>query len=287
LRSAVLLGAAFAFACASASAPRPGTAEPANASVADAGVASGDACIALDGGPPDAGLDGGMGRADAGPPGPGSEAGSRTLLSSARARRERAERPDAVAEEVAADAEACAGYAWSGIVVLDPEAAKVPWSEAIERVGPAAAELLYLQAVCNGILLRARGFTQLVEGRSEIALALERVAQLAPDLDDAGAERELGRLYAALPSASGGDLAEARRHLEAAVERAPRSVRNRIAYATSVAVKAQDRALFEAQLHAALEAQPDDPEAKELLSREDELFGPAEAAQPIPGGPAH
>ena len=32
---------------------------------------------------------------------------------------------------------------------------------------------------------------------------------------------------------------------------------------------------------------PDDAEAKELLSREDELFGPAEAAQPIPGGPAH
>src|SRR5438067_1620008 len=134
---------------------------------------------------------------------------------------------------------------------------------------------------------RARGFTQLVEERREIIESLERVAQLAPDLDDAGAERELGRLYAALPSSSGGDLAEARRHLEAAVERAPRSVRNRIAYATSIAVKAQDRALFESQLHAALEADPDDAEARELLSREDELFGPAEAAQPIPGGPAH
>src|SRR2546430_472200 len=151
-------------------------------------------------------------------------------------------------------------------VALDPEARKGSRGGAIARVGPAAAELLYLEAVCKGILARTRGFTQLVEERREIIESLERVAQLAPDLDDAGAERELGRLYAALPSSSGGDLAEARRHLEAAVERAPRSVRNRIAYATSIAVKAQDRALFESQLHAALEADPDDAEARELLS---------------------
>jgi tetratricopeptide (TPR) repeat protein len=278
--------------------------------------------MAFDGGPADAGLDGGMSRADAGAPRPSpgtlqlmsraearasegdpaslaeaaklweeAAAGlpdpSQALLPAARARRQRAQRADAVADEVPVDAEACAADAWRGMVALDPETGKAPPSEAIGRVGPAAAELLYLRAVCNGILLRARGFTQLVEGRREIIPALERVAQLAPDLDDAGAERELGRLYAALPSASGGDLLEARRHMEAAVLRAPRSVRNRIAYATSVAVKAQDRPLFEAQLHAALEAQPDDAEAKELLSREDELFGPAEAAQPIPGGPAH
>jgi tetratricopeptide (TPR) repeat protein len=188
-------------------------------------------------------------------------------------------------DEVQADADACAADAWRGLVAIDPGARKR--GEAVARVGPAGAELLYLEAVCKGVLARARGFTQLVDGRLEIIEALERVAQLAPDLDDAGAERELGRLYAALPSASGGDIGEARRHLEAAVERAPRSVRNRLAYATSIAVKAQDRALFEAQLHAALTVQPDDAEARELLSREDELFGPAEAAQPIPGGPAH
>jgi tetratricopeptide (TPR) repeat protein len=210
-----------------------------------------------------------------------------SLLPAARARRERAQLADAALDEVPADAEACASDAWRGLVAIDPGAGKASWSEAVARVGPAGVELLYLEAVCKGILARARGFTQLVDGRVQIALALERVAQLAPDLDDAGAERELGRLYAALPSASGGDLPEARRHLQAAVERAPRSARNRIAYATSIAVKAQDRALFESQLHAALDAQPDDAEALELLSREDELFGPAEAAQPIPGGPGH
>jgi hypothetical protein len=53
-----------------------------------------------------------------------------------------------------------------------------------------------------------------------------------------------------------------------------------------VAVKAQDRQLFEQSLQAV--AQGADAaaaaEATALLSREDELFGPAQAAQPIPGG---
>jgi len=321
LRTVRPLAGALALVAACASAPRPGTAEPPYASVADAGGAPVDAGT-VEGTRSDAGLDGGLGVADAGPPGPSPQtlallsraeakasegdpaslaaaaklweeaaAGlpdpSRPLLFAARAHRQRAERADAAADEVPADAEACAADAWRGMAALDPAAGKATPDEAISRAGPAAADLLYLRAVCDGVLLRARGFTQLVEGRRQIVAALERVAGLAPDLDDAGAERELGRLYAALPSASGGDLLEARRHMEAAVERAPRSVRNRIAFATSIAVKAQDRALFEAQLHAALDAQPDDAEAKELLSREDELFGPAEAAQPIPGGPAH
>ncbi|MFL5400030.1 MAG: TRAP transporter TatT component family protein [Myxococcales bacterium] len=207
------------------------------------------------------------------------------LLSAAQAWRERAQRPDAAADDVQRDAESCGADARRGLEAVDPGAPKGSRSEAIARVGPAGVELLYVGAVCEGLLARSRGFTQLVEAQKDVAEALERVAQLAPDLDDAGAERELGRLYAALPSASGGDLAAARRHFDAAVERAPRSVRNRIAYATSIAVKAQDRALFEAQLRAALDAHPDDAEAREILSREDELFGPAEAAQPIPGGP--
>jgi len=97
------------------------------------------------------------------------------------------------------------------------------------------------------------------------------------------------KLFAALPAYAGGDLRKARSHFEAALERAPDSTRTRIAFARSVAVKAQDRALFEQQLNAAAEL-PDTmgaTEARDLLARENELFGPAEAAQPIPGGPTH
>jgi hypothetical protein len=132
-----------------------------------------------------------------------------------------------------------------------------------------------------------QGFTPLIERRRQLMAAFARVAQLAPDLDGAGAERELGALYAALPAYAGGDLDAARKHLLAAVERAPDDARNHLVLARTVAVKSQDRILFREQLDLALKSS--DPisaaQANALLQRERELFGPAEAAQPIPGGP--
>ena len=77
-----------------------------------------------------------------------------------------------------------------------------------------------------------------------------------------------------------------RRCASAVPTSAPLDARNRLALARTVAVKAQDRALFEAQLAAVIGG--DDAaaasDAAALLAREDDLFGPAEAAQPVPGG---
>ncbi|HYZ90000.1 MAG TPA: TRAP transporter TatT component family protein [Myxococcales bacterium] len=162
-------------------------------------------------------------------------------------------------------------------------------SQVLAQADSAAAEPIYLFAACTSAWARAQGFTPLIDERDELRQLLSRVAQLAPDLDEAGAERELGKLYAALPAYAGGDLQLARSHFEAAVARAPDSARTRIAFARSVAVKAQDRALFLAQLQAAASSSDASAaaEARDLLARENELFGPAEAAQPIPGGPTH
>src|SRR5207237_1396781 len=88
-------------------------------------------------------------------------------------------------------------------------------------------------------------------GRGELVAALCRVAELDPDRDGAGAERELGALHAALPAYAGGDLEEARRYLLAAVERAPEDARNHLVLARAVAVKAQDRSLFREHLEIA------------------------------------
>ena len=81
-----------------------------------------------------------------------------------------------------------------------------------------------------------------------------------------------------LPAYAGGDLLEARKHLDAAVARAPGDARNHLALARTVAVKSQDRALFEKEL--ALAAKGDDAisaaDARALLSREEDLFGPVE-----------
>ena len=129
-------------------------------------------------------------------------------------------------------------------------------AEVYAQVGAAAAEALYLDAVCGAAWARQQGFTPLIERRAELTAALQRVAQLAPELDGVGAERELGTLLAALPAYAGGDLLEARKHLDAAVARAPGDARNHLAMARTVAVKSQDRTLFEKEL--ALAAKGDD-----------------------------
>jgi hypothetical protein len=218
------------------------------------------------------------------------------LLRAARARRARLDQElraaDPEALEIAArEALACAADAhrsWTG--QFPAAAAQLdgtrPAAEIYAQVGAPAAEALYLEAVCSGAWARTQGFTPLIDRRDELFEALKRAAQLAPDLDGAGAERELGALLAALPSYAGGDLAEARKYLMTAVQRAPQDARNRLALARTVAVKAQDRALFEEQLQAVAKGKDAAAaaEAAALLSREEELFGPAQAAQPTPGG---
>ena len=210
---------------------------------------------------------------------------SALLLDAARARRLRVLRSgrtgDSDAAASAADAQGCATDAHRSWGAQFPAAAaqvdgKHEAVEVFALVGPAAAEALYLDAVCGGAWARLQGFTPLIERRGELTAALRRVAQLAPELDGGGPERELGMLLAALPAYAGGDLDEARKQLEAAVARAPGDARNRLGLARTVAVKAQDRALFEEQLR--LVTKGDDAvasaDAAALLEREEELFGP-------------
>jgi hypothetical protein len=151
---------------------------------------------------------------------------------------------------------------------------------AFARIPAPLAEALYLDALCAAAWARAQGFTKLIEKRVELQAELSRAAVLAPDLDGAGPDRELGKLFAALPAYAGGDLAEARRRFEAALARAPDSIATRVFFARSVAIKEQARALFELLLDAAQEAPARTPEdraaqaeARALRAREDELFG--------------
>jgi hypothetical protein len=217
---------------------------------------------------------------------------TRDFLAQARARRARLARaeqevdPDTAA--IATEAQACAADAHRSWAAQYPEAAAArdPVQGHALLWAP-GAEALYLEAVCTEIWARMQGFTPLIERRRELISAFTRVSQLAPDLDGAGAERELGAVLAGLPTYAGGDLEEARAHLMAAVARAPRDARNHLVLARTVAVKAQDRALFREQLQHALASEDSTAvaDAQALLQREEELFGPAEAAQPIPGGP--
>jgi hypothetical protein len=164
----------------------------------------------------------------------------------------------------------------AGVAAL---AAGVAAAEALQAVSLAAAEPLYLDALCAADRTRAQGFTHLVERHGELRAALERARALEPALDDAGPDRELGKLLAQLPASAGGDLREARARFEAALARAPDSIATRLLFASSVAVKQQDRALFESLLQAAQALPAATPEdraaqaaARVLLTREDDLF---------------
>ena len=188
----------------------------------------------------------------------------------------------------AQDAQACAAAArraWSAHLPAAAAALEAgqPAAEALAQVGAADAEPLYLEALCTAAWARAQGFTFLVDRRAELQALLERAAVLTPELDEAGPDRELGRLLSSLPTYAGGSLREARARFEAALARAPGSVQNRVLFARGVAVKLQDRALFERLLGAALDQpaaaaqeRPWADEARALLARADDLFGAAQ-----------
>jgi tetratricopeptide (TPR) repeat protein len=228
------------------------------------------------------------------PPGALPSAYADSLLAAVRARRARIAseelQPTADTAALAAEAQACAADAHKAWAALFPEAgAAQDGAKAVSLIGPAGAEALYLEAVCTAAAARMQGFTPLIQRKQELIQAFRRVSQLSPDLDGAGAERELGALYAALPGQSGGDLDEARKHLLAALERAPNDARNHLVLARTVAVKTQDRALFHEHLLIAASSRetPTAAQAESLLQREDDLFGPADSTQPIPGTPGH
>ena len=211
-----------------------------------------------------------------------------TLLSAARARRARLDRFVQNSLEVSraevADAQACAAEAHRSWAAQFPQAtgAFVQFVQ-IEQAG---AEALYLEAVCTSLWARMQGFSLLIDRRTQLLGALTRVSELSPALDGAGAERELGSLLATLPGYAGGSLSEARAHFDAAIRIAPQEPRNHLLLARTVAVKAQDRALFENELRVAIQSSDADiaAQAEALLRRASDLFDPAEAAQPAPGG---
>jgi hypothetical protein len=196
------------------------------------------------------------------------------LARESRARMEAALR-DGLQEEAAAAAQACAD---------ETRGADAGQSAAPDGGVAPGVEAAYLEAVCSIAQLRLRGFTPLAERRVELLAALSRVAAVAPGFDGAGGERELGWLLAALPAGAGGDMTLARRHLEAAIRIAPQEPRNHLVLARAVAVKAQDRALFESEIRKVAADPATAQEASALLAVEDDLFGPAQAAQPTPGG---
>jgi hypothetical protein len=156
------------------------------------------------------------------------------------------------------------------------------FAQAVAAVETAAAPQLALMVCALDAWSRARGIPTFLGQRQKVREGIERLVELDPSVLGGAPWRLLGTWLAATPAAAGGDLARSREAFEKALAAAPAHLENRVALASTWAVKAQDRTLFETLLGEVIAAPAEQepvPEnaaararAGELLARVDALF---------------
>ena len=157
--------------------------------------------------------------------------------------------------------------------------------EAVAVLDARAVPALYWRSTNMGKWGLAKGFATVLSYKDEIRAIMARCLELDATYYYYGPHRYFGAFYARVPAFAGGDLERSREHFEAALEGAPGYLATRSLMAEHYAVKSQNRALFDEQLAAVLEADlaalPPDvrPEntieqrrARELMAKADELF---------------
>jgi tetratricopeptide (TPR) repeat protein len=162
------------------------------------------------------------------------------------------------------------------------EGAKI--EEAAQVLDKDAVPLLYWRSSALGKWATAKGFATLLSHKEEI----KAVMQICLDKDPAyffmGPDRYFGVFYARAPSFAGGDVAKSREHFNKSLAGHPEYFGTSVLMAEDLAVKAQDKKLFEERLEYVLNADPNvNPEiapenrieqrkAKLLIAQKDELF---------------
>ena len=173
--------------------------------------------------------------------------------------------------------------------ILSPEfarrmAAGERVDQAVEVLEVEAVPALYWRASNLGKWARADGFATVLSFKDEIRAVMTRCLTLDRDYFFAGPDRYFGAFFAIAPAYAGGDLDRARQHFEYSVSQQPDYFGTRVLMAENLAVKLQDRAMFEQQLRYVIDGDPTtladaEPEnrveqrkAQELLAQIDELF---------------
>ena len=130
----------------------------------------------------------------------------------------------------------------------------------------------------------AKGFTTVLKNKSKLKAFIDRVTALDPEFNHGAGDRGLGAYYAKAPSFAGGDLNKSREHFERSLKIAPGYLGTKTLMAEYLAVKSQDRELFERLLNEVIAADPtaipdvtpiqkiEQRRAKELLAKADDLF---------------
>jgi tetratricopeptide (TPR) repeat protein len=162
------------------------------------------------------------------------------------------------------------------------EGAKI--EEAATVLDKQAVPLLYWRASALGKWASAKGFATLLSHKEEIKAVMQICLDKDPTYFFMGPDRYFGVFYARAPSFAGGDVAKSRQHFDKSLAGHPEYFGTSVLMAEDLAVKAQDKKLFEERLDYVLKADANvNPEiapenrieqkkAKALLAQKDELF---------------
>jgi len=129
-----------------------------------------------------------------------------------------------------------------------------------------------------------KGFTTVLKNKSKLKGFIDRVTELDPNFYYGAGDRGLGAFYAKAPRFAGGDPKKARAHFEKSLKITPGYLGTKTLMAEYLAVKTQDRELFDKLLNEVVAAdvnaipeivamqKVEQARAKDLLAKADDLF---------------
>ncbi len=128
--------------------------------------------------------------------------------------------------------------------------------EAAKTLDKAGVPLLYWRASALGKWATAKGFATLLSYKDEIKEVMQICLDKDPDYFYSGPDRYFGVFYARAPSFAGGDLAKSREHFDKSIAKQPNYFGTHVLMAEDLAVKAQDRKLFDEHIEYVLKGDP-------------------------------
>ncbi|MEQ8458817.1 MAG: TRAP transporter TatT component family protein [Sandaracinaceae bacterium] len=156
--------------------------------------------------------------------------------------------------------------------------------DAVSVLGADAVPALYWRASNLGKWARADGFATVLSFKDEIRAVMSHCLENGRDFFFSGPDRYFGAFFAIAPAYAGGDLDRSRQHFEYSISQQPNYFGTRVLMAENLAVKLQDREMFQTQLQYVLDGDPDSLEgaapenrieqrkAQALMDRIDEFF---------------
>lgn len=185
--------------------------------------------------------------------------------------------------------DAGAGWGEKALSAAAPEFARAmaegaKFRDSVNLLDAAAVPAMYWYASVLGRWAHEKGLAVSIGQHDTVRATMDRCLELAPTYYYGGPHRYFGVYYCIVPEFSGGDLEKAKIHFKRALQMAPHYAGTKVLWASELAVRTQERELFERLLEEVLamsvdvipELRPEtaieQARARELLARIDELF---------------